>query len=160
MTDRLLVVLHVAAATLFVGNIAGGRFWAIRARRSGEPRVLAHTFTSLIAADVWLTTPAVLVLTVTGVVAAVRMGFPILGTGWILWSIVALSLSGVIFAARVMPLQKRIARSFDEAVRQGAGDSPGPLTERWSRWAHLSLLLAVVALVLMVAKPALPALSR
>jgi len=160
MSDRLVLVFHVVAAVVFVGNIAAGLFWTVRARRSGDARVLGHTFTSLVAADLWITTPAVVVLTLTGIVAAVRMGFPILGTGWILWSIVALSLSGAIFAARVMPLQKRIAAAFDETRGERSGEERRSLTEGWMRWAHVSLILAAVALVLMVAKPVLPALVR
>ena len=160
MTDRLLVLVHVAAACLFLGNIATGLFWVMRAQRSRSTHVLGHTFASLNGVDAWITTPAVLVLTLTGIAAAVRMGFPLLGTGWILWSVVAFALSGIVFATRVLPLQKRIARALGDAVRAGATLEPTALTARWSRWAHLSLALAVAALVLMVLKPALPALGR
>lgn len=159
MIDRLLLVLHVGAAVLFVGNIAVGLFWTTRALHNRETRVLGHTFTSLNAADAWLTTPSVLLLTMTGIALAIRMRFPLMGTGWILWSVIALSLSGVIFVARVLPLQKRIARAWEEAMSRGASVDPRSHTARWSRWAHLSLLLAVVALILMVAKPILPALG-
>lgn len=160
MTDRLVVLVHVAAAALFVGNIAAGLFWVVRARRSGDSRVLAHTFTSLNGADTWITTPVVLVLALSGIVAAVRMGFPLLGTGWILWSVAAFTLSGVVFAARVLPLQRQIARVLTEGSQGEATPQQRPLTARWSRWAHLSLILGLVALALMVLKPALPALGR
>ena len=160
MIGRLLLVLHVVAAVGFVGNIATGLFWAIRARHTRDTRVLRHTFLSLNAADGWITAPTVIVITVTGIAAAVRMGLPLLGTGWILWSVVAFSLSGLAFAVRVLPLQRRLAGAFGDADQTTASHEQSTLIARWSHWAHLSLLFAIVALLLMILKPDLPALGR
>ena len=164
MSGRVLVLVHVAGAVLFLGGIAMGLFFAMRARRSRDAHVLAHTFASLNAADTWITTPSVLVLTLTGVVAAMRTGLPLLSTGWIAWSIVAFSLSGLAFVAKVLPLQRSLARAYGEAAGNGTAadgvSAAGSLAKAWGRWAHVSFLCAALALALMVLKPALPGLFR
>jgi uncharacterized membrane protein len=156
---RLLLLLHVAAGVLFVGNIAVGLFWVGRGRRNGDRRVLRHTFLSVDASDTLLTLPSVLVLLATGFALAIRMGLPVLGTGWLLWSNAAFALSGATFAVGVLPLQRRLAGAFDDAGAR-PNDERGALLARWARWAHASFAFAVVALVLMVVKPALPGLGR
>lgn len=56
----------------------------------------------------------------SGIVAALLGDWPILGTGWILWGIVMLVISGAAFGMRVAPLQRELARLAGEAGR-GAG---------------------------------------
>ncbi len=52
--------------------------------------------------------PGVAVIIIAGIVAAIAGNFPILGTGWIFWSIVLLTISGLAFMFRVAPLQRRM----------------------------------------------------
>ncbi len=155
MMTRVLVLLHIAAAVVFLGNIVAGLFWASRAAGSRDSRILRHTFASLSLSDLVFTMPCVLLISATGVVAAVRTGLPLLRTGWIFWSIVLFSLSGVAFLFRVLPLQNRLARFAEED-----GTAAPPLVKAWSAWAHTSLALVTLALILMVLKPALPALGK
>lgn len=160
MTVSVLVLLHVLAAVLFVGNIGVGLFWVVRGVRSGDRGVLRHTFLSLDAADRWLTSLAVAGLLLTGFALALRLGLPLLGTGWLLWSAVAFALSGLAFVAGALPLQRRLANlGEEEASGPGGEELVRRLVARWSRWAHLSFLCALVALALMVLKPPLPGLG-
>ncbi|MBA2564667.1 MAG: DUF2269 domain-containing protein [Gemmatimonadetes bacterium] len=155
-----LKVAHLIAVVLFLGNITTGLFWKAHADRSGDPRIIAHTLEGIIRSDRWFTVPGVLAILAGGFGAAATGGFPILGTGWILWSIVLFSISGLAFGFRVVPLQNRMA------ALARAGSDPGgfdhPTYQAWSRsweiWGGIALLAPFAALGLMVLKPDLPAL--
>lgn len=150
--------LHVASVILFVGNIATGFFWAARAASSRDLRAIASTFEGIIRADRVFTTPGVLGLTLSGIAAAVVGRLPILGTGWILWGIVLLMVSGATFGMRVAPLQREIARLArtpqDETKAWVAFDS---LYRSWKLWGAVAVLAPLIAVLIMVMKPPLPA---
>ncbi|HEX2139863.1 MAG TPA: DUF2269 family protein [Woeseiaceae bacterium] len=152
-------LVHVVSVILFVGNITTGVLWAANAVRSGDSALIAATFDGIIRADRWFTTPGVIGLTASGFAAAMTGGYPILGTGWILWGIALLVISGAAFGMRVAPLQRELVR----LARQGLGE-PG-IGERfrkqyasWQLWGTVALLAPLVAVAIMVVKPALPAL--
>ena len=151
-----LKLLHLAAVVLFLGNIVTGVFWKAHADRTGDPRLIAHAMEGLIRSDRLFTIPGVILIVVFGLGAAAAGRLPVLGTGWILWSIVLFTISGVAFMARVAPLQRRMlavaragqgAEVFDRA-RYGA------LSRQWGFWGGLALLTPLAAMALMVLKPA------
>ena len=123
-------LIHVTAVILFLGNIITGLFWKAHADRSRDVRFIAHTMEGIIRADRWFTIPGVVLITAAGFFAAIQARIPILGTGWILWSIILFSISGIAFAVKVAPLQTQIL-----AMARGAGDSPLD----WARYRSLSL---------------------
>ena len=147
-------LLHLLAMVLFLGNIITGLFWHRHALRTMNRELLAFTMDGIIRSDRWMTVPAVVVLTAAGIAAAVAGGLPLLRTGWIFWSIMALSLSGVIFGVFVAPLQRQLRAlaaadaAFDVAHYRR-------LSLRWELWGGMATALPLVAVVLMVSKPAL-----
>ena len=149
---ELMKLLHVCAVVLFLGNITTGLFWHRHALRTGQPALLAHTVDGIIRSDRWFTIPGVVVITVTGLIAAMVGRIPILGTPWLFWALMLFALSGVVFMARVAPLQGRLlamgrAEAFDlEVYRKTA--------LRWEPWGALALITPFGALVLMLLKPA------
>lgn len=159
MTYLIWKFLHVLSAILFVGNIATGVFWAAHAAAGRDLRLVASTFEGIIRADRWFTTPGVIGLTVSGIAAAVVGRLPILGTGWILWGIVLLLVSGAAFGMRVAPLQREIVR----LSREADGDETSwaafeRLYSSWKLWGAVALAAPLAAVVLMVLKPRLPGL--
>lgn len=152
-------LVHVVSVILFVGNITTGVFWAAHAVRRGDFALIASTFHGIIRADRWFTTPGVVGLTVSGIVAAIAGGLPILGTGWILWGIVLLLISGGAFGMRVAPLQRELLL----LAREAQGDDRAKETFRaryasWQVWGTVALVAPLFAVALMVLKPALPGL--
>lgn len=151
--------LHVLSAILFVGNITTGVFWAAHAAASRDLQTVGRTFEGIIRADRLFTTPGVVGLTVSGIAAAIAGGQSILGTGWILWGLVLLLISGAAFGMRVVPLQRAIAA----LARQPAGERDAwaefeALYRSWKVWGAVALLTPLAAVVIMVVKPVLPAL--
>jgi len=155
----LMKLLHVVAVIAFLGNITTGLFWHILAARTRDPRLLAHTVDGIIKSDRLFTIPGVVVIISTGIAMAVAGGFPLLRTGWILWTLVLFGLSGLIFMAFVVPLQRQLLAL---ALAQ-AGSGPGAfdyagyhrVARRWEIWGGAALLTPAAGLVLMVLKPAL-----
>ncbi|MBZ0265090.1 DUF2269 domain-containing protein [bacterium] len=158
MMYPLFKLIHIIAVILFMGNITVGVLWAGMANRSGKRDLLLFTFKGIRRSDMIFTNPAVLVILLTGFGAAGIGGYKILGSGWILWSIILFTVSGILYMAWVAPLQKKIVKLFESDPE---GDSPpdeySTLYKKWVITSHIALLTPWIALVLMVLKPILPA---
>jgi uncharacterized membrane protein len=153
----VLKLLHITAVIVFVGNIAGGLYWYEHAARARDPRLLAHALDGVIRSDRLFTLPAVLIIILTGVALAIHGHFPLLSTSWIFWSLVLFSISGILFAVRVAPLQHRLRALAEEGAASGAfaAEHFGALALQWRLWGAAALAAPLGALVLMVLKPAL-----
>lgn len=150
-------LLHVIAVIAFLGNITTGLFWHRHAARTRDPKLLAYTMDGIIRSDRFFTVPGVVVIIATGFAAAIYGGYPILRTGWILWTLILFIVSGLIFMIRVVPLQRQLRALAEAAVQSGTFDYARyhALAVRWEIWGGAALLTPAVGLVLMVLKPAL-----
>lgn len=153
--DLWFKLLHIAGVIAFLGNITTGLFWHAHATRTRDAKILAHTMDGIIRADRIFTMPGVLVIIFAGFGGAGVKHLPILGTGWILWTIILFSISGAIFMARVVPLQRKLrdlatagaaAGNFDYAVYHA-------MARQWEIWGAAALLTPLAGLFLMVLKP-------
>ncbi|MGH2552120.1 MAG: DUF2269 family protein, partial [Chitinophagaceae bacterium] len=97
----LLKSIHLLAVVAFLGNIVTGLFWMKFARKTNDVKIMHHTAKGLIVSDRIFTIPGVLIITAAGIYSAIYGGLPLLRTGWIFWSIILFSLSGVFFAYKV-----------------------------------------------------------
>ena len=151
---QVLKSIHVFAVIIFMGNIITGLFWKMHADGTKSRAIIAHTMRGLIRADRWFTIPGVVVITTAGILAAVQGGLPLLRTGWILWSIVAFTASGVAFAWKVAPLQKRLLM-----MAEGDGDLDWPTYRstslQWELWGLFATVTPAIAVVLMTLKPSI-----
>jgi uncharacterized membrane protein len=153
MPYLLLKAVHILSVVLFVGNIITGVFWKLHGDAS-DLRAKEQALRGIIAADRWFTVPGVLLIVATGVTMAQLAHIPILGTRWIVWSLILFGISGVAFAIFVGPLQKKLlanvragqAGTWDEAVYIN-------LSSQWTLWGSIATLAPVAALFLMVLKP-------
>ena len=150
-----LKLVHIAGVVLFLGNITVGVFWKSYADRSGNIAWMASTMDGIIASDRIFTIPGIIVLLVGGLGAAFVGGIPILSTGWLLWGLIALILSGVAFG----PLS-RAQRKMSRAAHAGNRQEYEDFSKSWNFWGTLALLFPVIAFVLMILKPPLPALPH
>jgi uncharacterized membrane protein len=108
----------------------------VHAARTHDPKILTHTMDGIIRSD---------------------RNFPILGTGWIRWTLILFTISGVAFVARVAPLQRQLRALAEAGAKSGAFDYTGyhRLARRWEFWGAIALLTPLAGLLLMVLKPAL-----
>jgi uncharacterized membrane protein len=152
-------LIHISAGVIFLGNIITGLFWAARAHKTRDFKAIASTFQGITKSDRIFTLPGIIFITLAGLVAAIHGRWPILGTGWILWSIILFSISGVIFSFYVAPLQKKIAKYTDTADNsKSSWNTYEKMYKQWEFWGFLATITPVAAFILMVIKPALPGL--
>lgn len=152
----LLKTAHVLAVVIFLGNIVTGLFWKSHADSTRDPRLQAHAMAGIIRSDAWFTIPSVLAIIASGVALASVAGLPILRTQWILVSLIAFGLSGLLFGIFLGPLQRRILAAAQAA--QGAEAWPSAdyrrLSRTWEAIGLVAIALPLAALALMVLKPA------
>ena len=155
--DLWLKLFHIMFVIAFLGNITTGLFWHAYAARSRDPALLVFTMAGIIRSDRLFTIPGVLGIIVTGVATAIQRHLPILGTGWILWTLVLFALSGLVFMLRVAPLQRQLLTLAETGARSGPFEYPTyhALARRWELWGAVALVTPLVGLIFMVLKPAL-----
>ncbi|MDP9193257.1 MAG: DUF2269 domain-containing protein [Acidobacteriota bacterium] len=149
---QVLKAIHVFAVIIFMGNIITGLFWKMHADGTKNRAFIAHTMRGLIRADRWFTIPGVVVITASGIFAAVQGGLPLLRTGWIFWSIVAFSISGVAFGWKVAPLQQQLLK-----MTEGDAEIDWTIYRskslQWELWGLVATITPAIAVVLMTWKP-------
>lgn len=160
MPYLFLKLLHIAAVILFLGNITTGLFWKFHADRTDDPKIIAHAFEGIIRSDRWFTVPGVFAILLAGVGMALIGNLPLLGTGWIFWSIVLFSISGLAFSFKVAPLQRQIVDLARSGIATGQMDwhQYHALSRSWEMWGLIALITPALAVILMVLKPNLPGL--
>ncbi len=153
MIYNLFKLIHIAAVVIFLGNIITGLFWMHMAKRSKNVSLISHAMKGIIRSDRLFTLPGIVLIIAGGIAAAVKGGFPILGTGWILWSIILFSISGIAFVWKVAPLQKSIYNYADKSGIPGFNkDDLSKMIFHWELWGLAALITPVIAFVMMVLK--------
>jgi uncharacterized membrane protein len=150
-----LKLVHLLGVVMFLGNILVGVFWKLSGDSSGNPAVMAYTMASIIKADRIFSVPGILILLIGGIAAAVVGNYPILGTGWILWSLIAFIFAGL----AAIPLS-RIQSGLLSAVQHANMQEYARLSKGWNVWGTVALVLPFIAFVIMILKPVLPAFHR
>ena len=151
----ILKSLHILAVVLFLGNIITGVFWKFHGDRTGTLQGRAQALDGIIRSDRWFTLPGVVAIIATGVLLAMTMGLPLLGTKWIAWSLILFGISGAVFSALVAPLQKKLLANVRAGLDGNWNESEyHRMSRAWEIWGWVATLTPVAALVLMVTKPA------
>lgn len=151
---QTFVLLHVFGAILFMGNIIVTAMWMANAKRTRDASVLYFASRMVMRADAVLTLPGIMLILVPGLLSLGPWGgFPT--ATWAEMSLALFIVSGVIWGALLLPLQKRMVRMTREAVelKIGLSDQYYGVLTRWNMWGGIATLLPLVALYLMVFKP-------
>jgi uncharacterized membrane protein len=152
MATFYIKLLHVLFVIIFLGNITIGLFWKMFAEKTKDPDKIAFAFRGIIKADRYFTMPGVIGITLFGIAGAMHGGIPILGTGWILWSIILFIISGIAFMVKLVPLQKKLAALASDKEKFN-WDEYHKLSKQWDFWGYVALLTPWIATILMVIKP-------
>jgi uncharacterized membrane protein len=148
-----LKLIHVFSVIIFMGNIITGLFWMRQADKTRNYSIISFTMKGIITSDKWFTIPGVVIITAAGFSAAIQGGLPLLRTGWIFWSIVMFTLSGIIFSAKLAPLQKKILRIAEKnAAKEFSDDVYRSHLQQWETWGLLAIITPLAALTMMVFK--------
>ncbi len=151
-----LKLIHILAVVMFVGNVVTGVFWHRHALATRDARLIAHAMDGVIRSDRLFTVPGVVLIIASGVFAAIQGGFPILGTPWILWTLILFGVSGAVFGMKLAPLQRQMRAHAQAGAHSGAFDDVAyhRLSRQWDFWGAIATLTPLLGLALMVLKPA------
>lgn len=150
----ILKLIHIISVILFLGNITTAILWKMISHRSRDRQRIAFTFEGIIKADRVFTMPSVTLLIITGFGLSGMMKLNTIETGWILWSIVLVIISGAAYMAKVVPVQKKIfALARDE--NKFNWDEYNSLSKQWDIWGSIAVITPYIALILMVYKYAI-----
>ena len=157
MAYSVLKLIHIISVVIFLSNITTGLFWALRAHNSKDFNKISSTFQNITKSDNLFTVPSIIVITASGVFAAINGSFPLLRTGWIFWPIILFTLSGIIFTIYVAPLQVKIRKfTSEKEYNETNWQEYETLFKRWESWGLLALITPYAALAIMILKPGIP----
>ena len=154
MDYSYLKLIHVFAVIIFLGNIIMGLFWMRIAVKTKDLKIINFTMKGIRDGDRYFTIPGVLVITAFGFFAAISGQLPILHTGWILWSIIMFSISGLAFAFKIAPLQKKI---YNLTLNKETSSDFNWINFKkvyveWDIWGLIALLTPLAAFAMMILK--------
>jgi uncharacterized membrane protein len=154
MLYLVLKSFHVLSVVLFLGNIITGIFWKEHADRSGDLRARHQAMDGIVKSDKVFTLPGVFLIIGSGVWLALEGNLSLLGTPWILWSLVLFGISGLCFGIGVGPLQKKLLANTAAGLSGQWNESEDRARSRgWQIWGVMATGAPLVALFLMVIKP-------
>jgi len=145
--------IHIVSSVLLVGTGFGSAFYLFFANRNGQIAALAVVTRLVVRADLWFTTPAVIVQPVTGALLVHLSGWP-WSTPWIMLSFGLYLLAGACWLP-VLWLQARMARMAHTAF---TGGTPLPelywrYAKWWERLGYPAFVAMLIVFYLMVVKP-------
>ncbi|RXZ81929.1 DUF2269 family protein [Paenibacillaceae bacterium] len=147
------LLLHLVGAILFVGNIVTAAFWKIRADVQKNPTVIHSVVKNVMLADYVFTLPGLLLIIVSGNVMAVQADMFTQGLNWLMLSLILFAVTGVVWLAILIPLQRAMIRHSAACVDSGKISEEYARASRiWSVFGIIATLLPVVILYLMIEK--------
>jgi len=146
------LLMHHVGAVVFMGNLIVSAAWMSLARRSRSVETLRLGARGVVLTDAIFTSPGALLLLLNGGI----LGTPFFQSGarWLFLSIALFLVSGILWLAVLVPVQKRLALLLERVPVGGAVPAEcDALLKRWFRVGGIAALLPLATLVLMVVKP-------
>ena len=150
----ILLIIHVLASIIFIGNNITGAFWKVRADKTGNLEVISSSVRALLRADYQFTLPSLVVLFVTGVWMGGITGWERFQEIWLGSSFVLLVIIALIWGIIAGPKLRALVRiAAEDAATGRLSDEYTSVSRTWSIWGGIMTLLPIIILVLMVLRP-------
>lgn len=147
------LLFHVIGVVLAVGNILTAAFWKIRADQTENPAIIHQAVRTVMLADYVFTLPGILLIAASGSIMAGRGGLPLSGFNWLTLSLILFAASGILWAAVLIPLQRRMIRASAACLESGTISAAYRSASRsWAVCGTAATLLPIVVLYLMISK--------
>ena len=147
--DNILILLHLFAMIIFLGNIITEIRWLYKATKTENKETIRFAITEIIKGDKVFTLPCVFLITITG--SFVYGQFSMAENRWLLFALISYIISGIVYTARVAPLQKKMAQLVSDSSSALSKDYKKTYTS-WNFWGWVALLSASLALVFTIIK--------
>lgn len=149
-----LKVVHIFGVVIFLGNIIVTGWWKNMADRTKNPQIIAYAQRQVTLTDFIFTGGGVLILLVAGM-TNVYLHDMSYATKWLAHGMTIFLVSGVIWAAVLIPVQAKQAKmARDFAVSGVIPDRYWKLCTTWNIFGLLATLIPLVNIYYMVFKPA------
>lgn len=149
----VLLFLHVMGAVLFLGNIVTAAFWKVRGDHAGEPNIAHSVSKNIMLADFVFTLPGLGFIIISGILMTIRAGYPLSDFNWLTLSLLLFGLTGILWLAVLLPLQRKMIRFSEQSIESGRLSSAYRRASRlWAVFGTITTLLPVVILFLMINK--------
>jgi len=149
----LLEFIHILSAAILFGTGLGTAFHMWMAHRSGNVAAIAVAARNTVKADFWFTTPAVILLLLTGISMIVFVGF-LWNAEWLIHAYILFAIAGAAWIP-VVKIQIEVAKMAEDAATKGK-----PLPEAyfkkmkiWYRLGWPAFIAVIIIFYLMVFKP-------
>ena len=152
----ILLLFHVLASIIFIGNNITGAFWKVRADKTVNFDIISNSAKALLRADYQFTLPIIIVLFVTGVWMGGLSGWERFQEIWLGSSFVLLVITVLIWVVVLSPRLRTLVRIETDCAETGKlSEGYTAVSRTWSIWGGVVTLLPIVILILMVLKPGL-----
>lgn len=152
----ILLLLHVLASIIFIGNNITGVFWKVRADKTGNLDVISNSADALLRADYQFTLPSLVVLFITGIWMGGLTGWERFQEIWLGSSFVLLVIIALIWVVILSPKLRALVRIAAECAETGKLSQEYAAVSRiWAIWNGIVTLLPIIILILMVLRPGL-----
>ena len=153
-TYLLLKTLHIIGAILFLGNIIITGWWKIMANRTKKPEIIAFAQRQVTLTDFVFTAGGSTLLFTAGIANIIIYDVNIMTTPWILWGLALFTLSGIIWAVILIPIQIKQALEAKQFTAQTIISQDYWRREmQWYIYGIIAIVLPLISVVLMVLKP-------
>lgn len=146
--------LHILGVVLFLGNIIVTGWWKFMADRTRNPVIIAFAQRQVTLTDWVFTLGGVLLVLIGGLGNVWLHDIDFMKIRWLVWGLGLLIVSGIIWVAILVPVQRmqaHMAREFADG-----GEIPQrywQLGKIWNVFGTLATLLPLMAVYWMVFKP-------
>jgi uncharacterized membrane protein len=148
-----LLLLHLIGVVLFVGNIITAAFWKVRADLQKDPVIINSTVKNVMLADYVFTLPGLLLIIISGSLMAAHAHIPMHGMNWLGLSLLLFAITGVVWLALLIPLQRAMIRHSAASIQNGTITMEYSRASRlWAFFGIIATLLPVIILYLMISK--------
>lgn len=150
---NIWLILHLIGFLISIGNIITAAFWKIRADLTKNPVVIHNAAQNVMLADYVFTLPGIVLIVVSGSVMAAQAGLSLAGLNWLTLSLILFAVTGIIWAAILIPLQRRMMKFSEQSIHTGTiSDAYRHASRSWAIYGIVATLLPIVILYLMVTK--------
>ncbi|MCQ6560562.1 DUF2269 family protein [Paenibacillus mendelii] len=150
---NLWLVLHVVGVVIFVGNIITAAFWKVRADVQKNPVIIHSAVKNVMLADYVFTLPGLILIIVSGIIMAVQADLSMRGLNWLTVSFILFAVTGAVWLAVLIPLQRAMIRHSAASIESGSMSSEYSRVSRlWAVFGIIATVLPVAILYLMISK--------
>ncbi|WP_028612006.1 DUF2269 family protein [Paenibacillus harenae] len=147
------LLLHIIGVVLFAGNVITAAFWKVRADLSKNPAIIHSAVKNVMLADYAFTLPGIVLIVVSGIAMTVQAEMKLNGLNWLTLSLILFAVTGVIWAAVLIPLQRAMIRHSAECLGSGSiSKAYRQASRNWAVFGIAATLLPLVILYLMIMK--------